>query len=194
MFSGKTSRMFLEGERLQRAGKSIIYLKSERDKRYSDDVSLTCTHAGDKMKSVTVLNDDLLNAIQECGEKEVVCIDEAQFMTNLVEFCEYMATKLGKHVIIAALDGDFKKDPFPNVAKLLSHCEKIKKLRSICVECGASASFTRKIAGSQDEIVEIGGTELYVPTCRKHHTGKLSDDTLPRMKQTNERIKLMKSI
>ena len=146
------------------------------------------------MKSVAVLDDDLMNMISACINKDVICIDEAQFMKNLVEFCEMMATNRNKHIIIAALDGDFKMNPFPVIAQILSRCERVKKLRSICVECGADAAFTRKVGGSKNTIVEVGGADLYVPTCRKHHDGKLSKDTLPRMKSTNERIKLMKSI
>ena len=194
MFSGKTSRMLLEGERQQRSGKSVLYLKSSRDMRYSSDINLTCSHDGVKVKSIAVPDDDLSKIRPMCDYYQVICIDEAQFMNNLLEFCEEMATKRGKTIFLAALDGDFNRNPFPNVAQILSRCEVIKKLQSICVECGADASFTRKVGGSKEVIVEVGGSDLYIPVCRAHHTGELSKETLPRMNTTNERIKMMKSI
>ena len=194
MFSGKTSRMLLEGEREERAGKKVIYLKSHRDVRYDDDITLTCSHDGHTMRSTPVPEDDLLNVVIGCGDADVICIDEAQFMDNLIEFCESMANIHGKHIIIAALDGDFNREPFPNISQLLGKCERIKKMCSICVECGDKASFTRKVAGSMTTKVEIGGSDLYVPTCRKHHSGDLSKDTLPRMKATNDKLNEMKSV
>ena len=38
---------------------------------------------------------------------DVIGIDEAQFLTDLVSFCQFAADYEGKTLIIAGLDGDF---------------------------------------------------------------------------------------
>ena len=52
----------------------------------------------------------------------------------------------GKIVIISALDGTFLRTGFELIMELIPLAEKVKKLASICQDCGANASFSfRKI-------------------------------------------------
>ena len=43
---------------------------------------------------------------------QVFAIDEAQFFEDLMEFCVQAAEQDGKLVLVAGLDGDFRRQPF----------------------------------------------------------------------------------
>ena len=75
---------------------------------------------------------------------DVIGIDEGQFFPDLVEVCEKLAL-LKKTVIIAALNGDFRMEPFPIISKLISKCDKIKLLKAYCFHCHQDAKFSLRI-------------------------------------------------
>lgn len=47
---------------------------------------------------------------------QVIAIDEAQFLPDLLDFCTWAADVDAKHVLLAGLDGDFKRQRFGQVA------------------------------------------------------------------------------
>ncbi len=49
-------------------------------------------------------------------EYNVIAIDEAQFLPDLLEFCTAAADLDHKHIVIAGLDGDFKRQRFGQVS------------------------------------------------------------------------------
>src|SRR6267378_2178950 len=67
---------------------------------------------------------------------EVIGIDEAQFLGDeVVDVCTKLAN-LGKRVIVAGLDTDYRGRPFEPMPRLLAIAEEITKLLAICVRCG----------------------------------------------------------
>ena len=98
---------------------------------------------------------------------DVIGIDEGQFFTDLVWFCE-KAANARKVVIVSALQGTFVRGSWANVTELIPMCEKIKKLTAICKLCKESASFTFRTADSNCHKL-IGGAEMYMPLCRVCH-------------------------
>lgn len=204
MFSGKTSSMQSEAERLERSGKRVVFLKHSSDTRYDPEGSegpkdegrkaLVRSHNGDTRQAYAVnslILDKLpLEVLVAISGADVICIDELQFMDGAVDFCLNRVKVQRKHILFAALDGDFNMNPFPSIAELLPKCEKFKKLHAVCVECGQRASFSRKIAGDTTKIIEVGGADMYVPTCRVHHSSDfpISDSTIERMRTMNQRI------
>ena len=103
-----------------------------------------------------------------------VVIDEVQFLdNNIVKVCEQLAND-GIRVIVGGLDMDFRGEPFPIIAELLSRAEDVTKLNAICVKCGENATRTQRIINGipaffEDPIVIIGAKEAYEPRCRKCH-------------------------
>lgn len=55
----------------------------------------------------------------EYHEYSVFAIDEAQFLPDLLEFCTTAADVDRKHVVVAGLDGDFKRQRFGQVCLIL---------------------------------------------------------------------------
>jgi thymidine kinase len=95
----------------------------------------------------------------------VIGIDEAQFFDlELVAVCNRMAD-MGKRVIVAGLDQDYRGRPFDPMPQLLAIAEYITKTLAICVVCGAPANRTQRTV-SNDERVLVGATDSYEARCR----------------------------
>lgn len=163
MFSGKSTELIRLLKRYQHTQYSCFIIKYTKDLRYDQDS--IATHDNQKMKATSTNN--LFELKQEILENnyDVIGIDEGQFFPDCVEFCEYMANK-GKIVIVAALDGTFKREEFGNILKLIPLAEKVKKLKAICKLCYGNASFSKRINDDQNLEV-IGGAEIYMSVCRK---------------------------
>ena len=44
------------------------------------------------------------------GRLQVLAVDEGQFFGDLAAFCAHAADVDGKHVLVAGLDGDFRRE------------------------------------------------------------------------------------
>ncbi len=49
----------------------------------------------------------------------VIAIDEAQFLPDLLQFCAHGADIDHKHILVAGLDGDFRRQRFGQVGNML---------------------------------------------------------------------------
>lgn len=102
---------------------------------------------------------------------EVVGIDEAQFFgPQLPQIVDRIADE-GKTVIVAGLDGDFKRNQFGYLLHLIPMAEKVKKMSAVCLDCGEEASFTQRTkfndsSHKAEKVAIIGGSEMYKPVCR----------------------------
>nr|BAA77559.1 thymidine kinase [Canarypox virus]BAA77564.1 thymidine kinase [Canarypox virus] len=164
MFSGKTTELVRLIRRFMISGRKCIIIKHCSDSRYTEgDLEAIYTH--DKISMEALSCSKLLPLIPKIDNFEVIGIDEGQFFEDIVEFSEIMANK-GKTVIIAALNGDFKRQLFGNIFKLLSLSESVTSLTAICAVCKNEASFSKRMTDDKDVKV-IGGKEMYTAVCRK---------------------------
>jgi len=71
-------------------------------------------------------------------------------------------------VIVAGLDGTYKREAFGQILELIPISEKVKKLSAICRECSQVACFTLRLGtdAQRAAINLVGGPELYKPVCR----------------------------
>lgn len=188
MFSGKSTRLIeIIRKSVYKAKKSIM-IKFYADKRYSEK-SEVVTHDLIKYDSIDCKN------LRDCFDKlknyDVIGIDEGQFFPDIVEVCQELAL-LKKTVIVAALNGDFRMDPFPVISRLISKADKIKLLKAYCFNCHKDAKFSLRIVQS-NETVLIGAGEAYKPACRECHVffskerekGNLNIDNILRDKEKN---------
>lgn len=95
-----------------------------------------------------------------------IFIDEGQFFTNLTECCVHYAAQK-KEVYVAGLSGNFRRNPWPEISKLIPHADQVIISYSKCVTCFDNAPFTSRIVENDTEIL-VGGKEYYKPTCRTH--------------------------
>jgi thymidine kinase len=97
---------------------------------------------------------------------EVVGIDEAQFLgEEVLDVCTKLAN-LGKRVIVAGLDTDYRGRPFEPMPRLLAIAEEITKLLAICMRCGNPAVHTQRLVESE-ELIVVGAGGAYEARCRR---------------------------
>ena len=125
MFSGKTEELIRRIRRALIARQRIELFKPKIDVRYSEKEIVS--HDMQKIQSHTVSKPkQILNLSLEA---QVVGIDEAQFFDkSLIKICQTLAN-MGKRVIIAGLDQDYKGVPFEPIPELLAVAEYITKTR-----------------------------------------------------------------
>jgi thymidine kinase len=161
MFSGKTEELIRRVRRAQIARQKVELFKPLIDTRYSKDEIVS--HDDQKLPSRVIK--DANEIISLSLEAQVVAIDEAQFYKkNLVRVCKTLAN-MGKRVIVAGLDTDYRGEPFSPIPELLAIAEYITKTHAICVVCGNPANFTQRTSKSRDQVV-IGTSDIYEARCR----------------------------
>ena len=162
MFSGKTTELIRILKRYSVIGKSIIVINSSKDVRSPDDVLKT----HDDVKFNCIKTNNLMNI--DLSDSEVIAIDEAQFFTNLKEFCE-KTLELGKIIILVGLDGDYLQRKFGEILECVPLADEVTKLSAICMCCmdGTPGPFTKRIINN-NQLELIGGNDMYQAVCRKH--------------------------
>jgi thymidine kinase len=161
MFSGKTEELIRRVRRAQIARQKVELFKPQIDTRYSGEEIVS--HDDQKLPSRVIK--DANEIIPLSLEAQVVAIDEAQFYNkNIVKVCKTLAN-MGKRVIVAGLDTDFRGEPFSPIPELLAIAEYITKTHAICVICGNPANFTQRTSKSRDQVV-IGTSDIYEARCR----------------------------
>ena len=164
MFAGKTTMAI----NLSDQDGSCLYFKPMIDDRYSaDDV---VTHDNKRrpamvLKNITDCDNYFLNSkLAHC-----ILIDELQFFDDFIIQAIKEASIMGYHVYITCLNywADGSK---PTILEELRKIEGINeiKLRAKCYECQSPADYTAKMVGSLEQIIEVGGANLYKPMCKKH--------------------------
>ena len=163
MFSGKSEELIRRLRRAEIARQRVQIFKPAIDDRYAANEIVS--HSGLGIPS------DNIHKASEIMEKvqlrtEVIGIDEAQFLgEEVVDVCTQLAN-LGKRVIVAGLDTDYRGRPFEPMPRLLAIAEEITKLLAICVRCGNPAVHTQRLVES-DELIVVGAVGMYEARCRR---------------------------
>ncbi|CAL4923364.1 unnamed protein product [Urochloa decumbens] len=169
MFAGKTTALLRRVQAEVGCGRTVALIKSDKDNRYGLDSVVT--HDGTKMECWAL--SELSNFHEKLGMEaydkvDVIGIDEAQFFDDLYDFCCKAADRDGKIVVVAGLDGDYKRKKFGSVLDIVPLADSVTKLTARCELCGRRAFFTlRKTQETKTEL--IGGADVYMPVCRQHY-------------------------
>ncbi|HOX26606.1 MAG TPA: thymidine kinase [Candidatus Krumholzibacteria bacterium] len=164
MFSGKSEELIRRIRRAEIARQRVQIFKHAIDARY--DAASIVSHSRQSLPSIAV---DAPRAILEQVDDrtELVAVDEAQFFSDeLVAVCDRLAN-LGKRVVVAGLDLDYRGRPFGPVPTLMCRAEYVTKQLAICMVCGDPAAFTQRLTQSRDQI-QVGATGMYEARCRHH--------------------------
>ena len=161
MLSGKTEELIRLLRRANIARQKVAIFKPKIDKRFSEDHIVS--HSELKIPSQVV--GKAKEIIEKALESQVVGIDEAQFFDNdLVEVCLKLAN-MGKRVIVAGLDTDYRGVPFDPMPQLMAIAEYVTKTHAICVICGNPANFTQRKTSDAERVV-VGAQDIYEARCR----------------------------
>jgi len=165
MFSGKSEELIRLLRRAAIARQRVEVFKPALDNRFGtrDVVS----HSQWRIPCEVVERaEEILSRVDP--RTEVVGVDEAQFFDDaLPRVCSRLAS-LGKRVIVAGLDMDFRGIPFGPMPTILAIAEKVEKLSAICSRCGAPAAYTQRLTASAEQVV-VGAADVYEARCRLCH-------------------------
>lgn len=162
MFSGKTEELLRRLNRAKIAHMRVELFKPSFDTRYHDSEVVSHNRQSWPGKAVET-SLEILDRVDYC---EVVGIDEAQFFDdNLPDVCNQLAS-VGKRVVVAGLDMDFAGKPFGPMPQLLAMAEFVTKVHAICMQCGATASYSYRLSASQEQKL-LGETDFYEARCRR---------------------------
>ncbi len=170
MFSQKTTELIRRGIVYHSIGVKVLYINHAFDVRTSEGKDFS-THNS----TITEIPFDSLKVsnLSECDVKDaaVILIDEAQFFSNLTDTVRKWCEIDRKIVILAGLDGNFKREPFGEILNIIPLANTVTKLASVCISCVGKgkitdALFSKKL-GNNGNIIDIGASEKYIPVCRE---------------------------
>lgn len=174
MFSGKSEELIRRLRRAKYGNQKVVAFKHSSDKRYDD--TRVASHSQLTIEGVPAGSVAEMEELffEKYSDVEIIGIDEVQFFGEaVVAFCEKLAN-MGKRVIVAGLDQDFRGEPFKPMDALMSKAEYVDKFNAVCAVCGNPASRSQRLVNGEpayydDPIVLVGASEAYEPRCRKCH-------------------------
>jgi thymidine kinase len=163
MFSGKTEELIRRLVRARIARQRVVVFKPALDVRFSAEHVVS--HSDIKLPCVPVSR--AAEILDHVGDAQVIGIDEAQFFDReLVGVCNRLAD-IGRRVVVAGLDQDFRGEPFEPIPQLLAVAEYITKNLAVCMVCGAPADRSQRLVAN-DARVALGASDSYEARCRAH--------------------------
>jgi len=184
MFSGKTSEILEIYKKCKFCNISVSIINHTIDKRYHD----TMVSSHDKIMAPCLQANKLNDIWTESGfiesgnqsdkyankllrSSDVILINEGQFFPDLYEVVIDMLIN-NKKVYICGLDGDFERKKFGSILDLIPHCDKVRKLTSLCSLCkdGTPGIFSMRLTNETAQTVV--GSDNYIPVCRKCYSNK----------------------
>lgn len=171
--SGKTSDLIREAKRFRGCGLEIVAIKHTLDHRAHDSEGLLRSRDGSEIATSIVTETLDIDAI--VGERNapiVIAIDEGQFFGDQLTPFVDAAVALGHRVIVAALNADFRRQPFACIS-LLAGRANVRQLAAICQRCKRDAVHSKKLGGDKSKIIEVDDTGVtYEPRCTACFIGK----------------------
>ena len=172
MFSGKTSKLVSIFRTLRAYDESVCIINYAKDQRYSDNKM--STH--DNIHLDCIMTETLSCLDEETIKKyNVFLINEGQFFTDLYEVIMGWVETHDKTVYVAALDGDYKREGFTQVMRLVPLCDSIDKLSAVCKSCmdGTPAIFSKRTVVNDSRIL-IGSSNEYISVCRRCYSREIA--------------------
>lgn len=170
MFSGKTTRLIQIFKTHGYIGKKVAVINYAEDRRYHQ--TMLSTH--DKIMIPCIMMRKLGEVwfeqehphYSEIKNSDTVLINEGQFFEDLFGIVMEMVEVYGKEVHVCGLDGDFKRNEFGAMLRLIPYADTVEKMTSLCSSCkdGTPAIFSHRISTETEQIVV--GSDNYVPLCR----------------------------
>lgn len=177
MFSGKSEELIRRLRRAKYANQKVVAFKHSIDNRY--DETKLASHSQTFIEGIPASSPHALEEIvmRDYIDAEVIGIDEVQFFGDEIVAVVERFANMGKRVIVAGLDQDFRGEPFHPMPELMTRAEHVDKFNAICTCCGSPASRTQRLVNNEpaffdDPIIMVGAAESYEARCRKCHVVK----------------------
>jgi len=170
MNAGKSTALLQVAHNYEEHGRGVRIFTAAIDNRYGKGVVTSRLGPQRNVESFDETTDFTKALGPANGELSCLLIDEAQFLTvEQVRQLHRVAHVNGVPVICYGLRSDFRGDPFPGAATLLTLADSIEEIKTICA-CGRKATMNVRLdeAGkriTQGAQVAIEGEARYIQTC-----------------------------
>ncbi len=179
MFSGKSEELIRRIRRAKYAKQKIVVFSPSIDNRYGENK--VYSHNKNNVEAHSVQTVEQMEKIMlDNVDARVIGIDEIQFFEpKIVDFCKKYVD-LGKRIIVAGLDLDFRAKPFMPLPELMAMADEVNKLSAICTVCGKAGYASQRLINGEpayedDPLVLVGASENYEARCRIHHEVRIRD-------------------
>jgi len=168
MYSGKTSELLKDKDRWESIGINTLIINFAGDNRYGDD-SFVYSHTNKKAECIKVNKLEEVDQ-QSINDHRIILINEGQFFCDLKHYVLEWCEKYKKHIVIAGLDGDFRREKFGEMLDLVMYANEVVKMKAFCAMCkdGTEGLFSWRLSDETGQTVI--GTSNYIPVCRYHYT------------------------
>lgn len=166
MFSGKSTRILDIVSRYAAIQTPVLVIKHAKDTRYAQNEVVT--HDGRRADCIRIADlDDISSDI--LNNHHVIIVEEAQFFSHLIPFCEHAVDTLGKRLYLVGLDGDSNRRAFGEILNCIPLADTVEKLTSFCRRCanGTPGIFTNRHSGPHNQQVIVAGLDMYESLCRE---------------------------
>lgn len=165
MFGGKTTKLLSAIDRYKYQGRKILAFKPNVDERYSKEEIVT--HWKTRLPAKRIKHGiDIVKHISD-GDKFVIAVDESFMIPGIAETLIELF-KSGHTVVVSSLQLSSDFTPYKEMQAMMPFATKVEVCPAVCSICGSDAYYTEKIGGRSDHAIEVGGSEMYKPTCLKH--------------------------
>lgn len=169
MNAGKSTALLQVAHNYEEHGRQVRLFTAAIDHRYG--VGIITSRLGPR-RTVETFDErlDFYALLAEAEELSCVLLDEAQFLTpEQVRQLHRAAHVLGIPVMCYGIRSDFRGEPFPGSAYLLTLADGIEEIKTICA-CGKKATFNVRIDEFGKRIVDgeqiaIEGDVRYIQQC-----------------------------
>ena len=159
MYSGKTSTLI----DMYHKNDNVIVLTHKCDTRYSkkklvnhNKKEIDCL----RYKTISTFLQENKTLIKNC---DLILIDEGQFFEDIF-ICMDLVEKYQKNVCIFGLDGDYNRNEFGYILKLIPYCDFVIKLTGKCSICNNKSIFSKRKKNYNSGQILVGN--MYEPVCR----------------------------
>jgi len=171
MYSGKTTELIKQLNTYSLLNMKVLYINHILDNR-SDIFSTHNPSIKELGTNITgIKTNNIASVMDTISRYDVIGIDEAQLFDKIYDDVMYITEILNKRVIVAGLSGDYKRELFGELYRLIPVVDDITKLHAYCKPCLSNnnisrAHFSKRIVNSQETVL-IGASDSYIPVCRK---------------------------
>lgn len=164
MFSGKTESIIKNVVEIESKGDVTCQcFKPSIDNRFHE--AEIRSHSGFAIHATSVSNATQIKEMVNPSTKTII-IDEVQFFDQeIITTIKYLKNK-NKEIYISGLNLDYKQEPFKITKEVSEIADKIHEMTSSCHVCHAPAQYTYRKPGKGNDLVLIGGNELYEARCQ----------------------------
>lgn len=178
MNSGKSTQLLQAHYNYRERGMTPLAVTAAIDDRYG--IGKITARIGLELPAELFASETDLFALVEgkiaAGDEiHALLVDEAQFLsTAQVAQCARIVDEIGIPVLAYGLRTDFMGNFFPGSEALMRMADNLEEIKTICW-CGRKATHTARMDENGTVLKEgaqisIGGNDVYIALCRKHHT------------------------